>query len=209
MNTKVKSFLGLMIIGFTFMVIFAYSYSRPIQTTQASPEVSEVVIDQDFSYVYLDEEQAIDHADAIFLGQVVNVSPTRWNQDSGRAWNQGLQIHTVAVEVIEAIVDEVDLDKRATITVLGESPLAGGADHNLSVGERAIFFIRQTDLAWREGGTRPILEFISAPTDSYYRQRGDGLFDGRPGTPPISLEEVTGQISQRRPTISDGDGTGN
>lgn len=204
MNTKVKSFLGLMIIGLIFALILVYSFSRLSKTPQDS---SEVFIDQDFSYVYLDEDEAIDHAEAIFLGQVANVSPTRWNQDSGRAWNRGLQIHTVEVDVIESIVDEVGLGDRATITILGESPLTGEADHNLSPGDRAILFIRQTDLAWREGGTRPILELVSAPTDSYYKQREDGLFDGRPGSAPISLKALTGQIAQRRSTI--GDGTGN
>lgn len=112
-------------------------------------------------------------------------------------------IHTVAIEVLRPLVAGGDKGEVVTVTVLGESSLTGAADHDLAIGDQAVFFVRHTDLAWREGRSRPIQQLVSAPLDSYYRQRSDGLFS-RPGeSEPVTLRDITTEIGQRRAIVPD------
>jgi hypothetical protein len=76
----------------------------------------------------------------------------------------------------------------------------GGPDHDLKVGDEAVIFAIQTDLAWRDG-TRPILELIGSPTDAHFIRGDDGLYHGRPNEKPVSLKELITQVAQRRQTL--------
>jgi hypothetical protein len=38
------------------------------------------------SYAGMSTEQIIDFSEAILIGRVASVSPTRWNHDSGESW---------------------------------------------------------------------------------------------------------------------------
>jgi len=166
----------------------------------------EITIVQQASYLSVTREDMIDSADAIFLGKVIAISSTRWNQDSGEEWNDdaiggdsGIQIHTIEVEILRPIVDVVGLGDHITITALGISPVDGQSDHNLKEGNQAVFFVMQTELAWRGKTTRPIFELIGAPTESYYLQGSDGLYySGRPDTLALSLENIIKIIAERR-----------
>jgi hypothetical protein len=173
----------------------------------AKPDTPQkVTVVQSASYIEVTREDMIASADAIFLGRVVAISPTRWNQDSGEEWNDdaiggdsGIQIHTIEVEILQPVVDTIGLGKQVTITALGVSPVDGIADHNLKDGVRAVFFIVQTELAWRGKTTRPIFEFIGAPTESYYLLGSDGLYyDGRPDAQALSFEDIVKIVAQRR-----------
>jgi hypothetical protein len=165
-----------------------------------------VTVVQHASYVEVTSEEMMASADAIFVGQVVSLSPTQWNQDSGEEWNDdaiggdsGFQIHTVEVEILQPIVDTVDLGKHITLTALGRSPIDGHADHDLWETRQAVFFVVQTELAWRGGGTRPIFELIGAPSHSYFLLADDGLYhDDRPEALAMSLEDIIRLIAQRR-----------
>lgn len=165
-----------------------------------------MIVVQDMSYVEVSRDEMIDSADAIFVGKVISISPTHWNQDNGEEWNDdaiggdsGLQIHTIEVEIIRPIVDTIKLEKRITITVLGSSPIEGYADHNLKESAQAVFFVRQTELAWRGGETRLVFEFIGAPVYSYYLRESDGMYhDGRPNAQALSLDGIIKLIAQRR-----------
>lgn len=204
MNRKTK--LATIIAGISIIALVGGWGWINLQARSSEPAEShaeEISVVQHFSYIGLTDKETINQADAIFLGKIANISPTRWNQDSGELWDDGLLIHEIEFEVIQPIVDTVGLDNRATITMLGNSPLDENAGHDLDfkVGEQAVVFVRETDLAWREGGSRRILEFIGDPIDAYYRQRGNGLYQGRPGKAPVSLEELTARIEQERSTL--------
>lgn len=194
--------IGSLILGLAIGLTFVFIEPR-------LPE-QKVIVEQQASYKYLAREEMIDSADAIFRGKVFSISPTHWNQDSGEEWNDnaiggdsGFQVHEVEIEVLQAIVDGVGLDKRISITLIGSSPLDGYGDHNLKEGVEAVFFMRQTEIAWREGGTRPIFELMTAPVYSYFQLGGDGLFhDERPDGRPLSLEDIVKSIAQRRAILA-------
>jgi hypothetical protein len=143
----------------------------------------------------------IDESDAIFLGQVAGFSPTRWNQNSGEYWeheeDEGvvLQLHEVEITVLQPIVDTIGMDQRVVLFKLGQSPLDGEAEHDLTVGDQAIIFTVQRELAWREG-LRRVIRFTNAPGYSYLRQGDDGLYNGLIVDQPLSLEQIIALISE-------------
>jgi len=155
----------------------------------------------------------IDQADIIFLGKVISVSPTRWNQDSGEMWvqtdpgnvdNTPLQLHYVELEVLRPIAARIGLDQRVNIIVVGSNPLDEYADpnvHGLREGVQAVTFVRQTQLTWREG--RPtVLMFMGCPSDAHYILADDGLYHGRWNEQPVSLEELLKRIAQQREIVA-------
>ena len=174
-----------------------------------------ITVAQDVSTVAYTREDMIDHAAVIFEGKVLSISPTFWNQDSGEYWYDettgvGLQLHTIELEVLQPIVDTIGIEKQVTIYVLGASPLdslaegedatvyQGGGDYEMKVGDQVIFFSRQRDLAWREGGTRKLLMSDDPAIDAFI-QLSDGLYDDPwSEANPVSLEEVIAQIAARR-----------
>jgi len=133
-----------------------------------------VTVGQEVLTVAYTREEMIDYAEVIFVGKVLSISPTFWNQDSGEYWYDdeskavspaSLQLHAIEFEVLRVIVDTLGIEKRVTIYVYGPSPLDGGTtledgitirqaeeeDYEMAVGDQVIFFAGQTELAWREG----------------------------------------------------------
>ncbi len=205
----------LLILSFSLWMVSCSPANQPQKISETIPvpmaatptDKVVIVIDQDFSYLYVSKQDMMKQADVIFLGKVTSISPTRWNQDSGEPWkndpndpNQGAAttIHTIEFEVQRKIIDTIGLGGNVTLTVLGDSPLDGEADHDLETGETVVVYARKTDLAWREGGKKPILEFIGEPRESYAVQGEDGLFYGRPDEAPVSLEQLLQQINELR-----------
>lgn len=199
MYTRKQVVLGIVALILAQLVLFSCSRANTQEVNSVTPET--IVVEQDTLYVYLDKDQIIDNADLIFLGKVLDISPTHWNQDNGEEWRGGLLIHTADIEVLRPLVAGVNKSDVITVTVLGESPLDGAADHDLALGDQAIFFVRHTDLAWRESGSRPIQQLVGTPLDSYYRQRTDGLFSRPADSEPVSMTELTAQIGQRREIV--------
>lgn len=169
-------------------------------TQNPHPGVEDVTVEQFASYAFLTREQMTNEAEAIFTGRVMSVSPTRWNQDSGEPWSGGLLIYQVEMEVDQAIVDVIGLDKRVTLTILGNSPLDGRADHDLKVGDQGVFFVRKTELDW-QGGTRPIIQLLGVPSNSYFLSDASGLYTGALLDKPTSLTDIISQIASQRPTL--------
>lgn len=81
MYTRKPVVLGVVALILAPLLLFSCSQPNTQEGNSVTPET--VVVEQDTLYVYLDKDQMIENADLIFLGKVVNVSPTQWNQDSG------------------------------------------------------------------------------------------------------------------------------
>ena len=194
-------------VGILVVVGLALLFLEP--APRQEPEAatpSDVTVEQLFSYALISLEEMIDESDAIFLGKVVSISPTRWNQDSGEEWydsvsGSGLQLHTIELEVLEPIVDTIGLGQQVTITVLGSSPLEGSADHDLKMDDQAVIFAGSGEIAWRGGTMRPVLLLAGAPSDSHFILGGNGLYRGRWNEEPVSLEQLIDRIAQRRETL--------
>lgn len=127
----------------------------------------------------LTAEEIITGSDKIFVGTVERISKTYWNQDSGASWQEGdastigaLQVHDVRVRVAQifwpplppnvTVVDPTFVD----ITQLGVSPAEPGSEYSLQLGQTAVFYLKNLDIAWRETGTRGVLSFTAFPEDA-------------------------------------------
>jgi hypothetical protein len=163
--------------------------------------------------VYMTEsnESMIDKADAILVGRVTAISPSSWNQDSGEPWQHEegannpspLILHTIELEVIEPIIDDIGLGSTITITVLSSSPVDPSPSevaHDLQVGDETVIFVRQTDIAWRDG-TRPATLLVGYPRDAHYIKGNDGLYHRKKDSKPVPLGQLIAEIAKRRATL--------
>jgi hypothetical protein len=140
-------------------------------------------------------EQIITNSDAIFVGRVLEVSPTSWNQDSGDYWRGGLPVYSFDVEVLQVIVDTLSLPDEVTITQVAYSPHDGGKTQP-AAGQRAVFFIVATAIAW-EDGTRPVLRTTNTDTDSIL-VLGDDSLPAQPAEEAARLDEIIRDIAEHR-----------
>lgn len=167
-------------------------------------------MDSSFSYVAYPRDTMYDDSDAIVAGEVVYISGTQWNQDGGKPWGSadegfGINYHTMDISLDQRIVDDIGLDDKMTITVLGNSPLDGIADHSLNVGDKIVVFVAKRELAWRGGFTRPIIRLLNAPQLSYLVQGADRLYHGiysdQEQPVSVSLSDLVSQIKTRRSVL--------
>lgn len=177
-----------------------------------------VEVQQSGSWVALPFDQLIKNADIIFIGEVVEISATRWNQDSGEDWVEesfdkngpgefALQFHTIQFKVTEFINATPEYNDKATVevTVIGQSPLDGSTEYNLQKGDIVLFFARKGEIVWRGNEKREVISLLVAPSLSYFIQRDDSVFEGQiinilgagefsTEQVSLSLEELTRQI---------------
>ena len=173
-------------------------------------------------YTAITHDDMIAQADAIFVGDIVAISPTQWNQDSGEYWQSddftALPLHQVQIAVVQALVDTIGLGQETTITVIGSSPtggspragepiLANQPEHTLQVQQRALFFVAQRELPWRRSVDdhvvkRPIIRLMGAPALNYLTAESDGLYhSARPDEQPMSLADVIARIQTIRSDV--------
>jgi len=204
MNNKRKFMLTSLIVILGVAVGFIASVgNRPVASMQhPSPEAVSVVIEQHSSYVLITREEMIQQADLIFVGKVKVISPTSWNQDNGEYWNNGLLIHTLEVEILRPIAGDTQwvTNKSMLLTILGNSPADGHSEHGLQTDNQAVFFVRETDLAWREGKRKVVMP-LGMPTDFYFLLGTDGTYHGRFNEQATSLEKLIERISQHRDVL--------
>lgn len=183
MRTKFSlTFMILLLVGVGMWALASCSPS-PAPTENGSETIS---VDLEAEQIFLSREAMFEEADIIFVGKVTNISPTKWNQDSGEYWQEvteeGLTengesattthsawpVHELEVAVGQAIVDEVGIDEKVTLTLLGKSPvdsnqaddgqnvqIEGDATHAIQLGDEILVFAVQTEIAWRDPN-RPI-----------------------------------------------------
>ncbi len=141
-------------------------------------------------------EQIIDDSDAIFLAQVLAVSGTSSNQDNGRYWDGGLPVYTIELQILRSVVDTLALPEHVTVTQVAYSPLERGNTGTPAVGQRAVFFIVQTDIAWRDG-LRTVLRTTNTDGDSIIVV-GDDRASAQPNDEAARLEQIVQDIAERR-----------
>lgn len=211
------------------VLIAGVTLGSVIVSLKARPENQPVRVSMDFCYAVMTREEMIDQADLIFVGKVVNITPTRWNQDSGEYWDEDetpesdsdLMYHEIELAILQPIVDRLGAGEKVVITVLGNSPVgpqpevrihgqpviiedADSPAHDLKVGDQALIFAEQREIAWRGGGMHPVLTLMGYPQDSYLIQGEDGLYHFWRSDlePPLSLEELLAQIEARREILA-------
>lgn len=175
---------------------------------------SEVHTEATYANVTYDER--VEQADTIVVGKVTNISESLWNQDSGEYWEEksgdgstiytGISYTTFDIEVSQFIVGDADVTT-ITVTTVGESPFiseAGSSQQNelVKIGDEVVVFAQHTELAWRGGGTRSILQLMGVPNESYLVKGTDGLYHSASTSPDpaISLENLINEITERRST---------
>lgn len=211
-----------LLVGLVAGLALTFLEMRRKESVHLSPQYQHasglVVINA--SYAAISREERIAQADVILVGRVTNISPTRFNQDSGEYWEDTNSprtispIHQIEVTVLRPIVDTIGVGDAVVITVLGNSPLeqplgsaagiimAGSPGHSLEVGDQVIAFLSQRDLIWRDG-TRPVLMFMGDPNESCLVLGSDGLYhDNGLDKEPLSLEALITQVAQKRTVLA-------
>jgi hypothetical protein len=167
---------------------------NPTATPTYAVEVA-VILD----YGIMPYEQIIDASDAIFLAQILSVSSTSWNQDNGRYWDGGLPVYTMELQVLRRIVDRVGLHEHVTVTQVGYSPLEHGSSGIPAAGQRAVFFVVEREIAWREGGLRAVLRTTNTDSDSVIIVGDDRYAStAQPIDEAATLNKIVQDIAERR-----------
>lgn len=187
-----KKIIGLFTV-LLLVLLIGFVLFRLIMTRTATTEAI---------YIELPIEVMMKEADSIFTGKVTQISETRWNQDNGRFWTEGLPYHTVTLSLISPIVGTHQ--EEVVITVIGDSPLDSEesglsieSGQSLSVGDEIAVFARETEIVWREPATRPVTMFMSSPTLSTLLKGEDGLYHAANGE-KYSLDEFVTQVQKNR-----------
>lgn len=203
--------LVLVVIG---LLIVACS-SLSIDSEAVTPEIYREPL---FSYRGMSTEQVIDDAEAILIGQVISISPSRWNQDNGEYWEDetsqmaSLQYYEVTLEVAEAVVDRIGLGDKPVITVLGpglartdSEAEARDIQHtqtdNISfyTGEKVLLFLKRVPLAWRGGPIEKIM-LVGGPQGKYTLTDDGRALNTSASGKDTTLSALLEQISARRNT---------
>lgn len=184
-------------------------------------------IDVDVAYQSASFEQLARESNVVASGQVVRISPTRWNQDDGTYWERtltdaaGLETIEVALPYyqIEIAPERFVVDAGGglsadggplTLTVVGMSPLDDPAGAGLAVseqsleqtaprvGDRVLVFATPMEIDWL-GGSRKVLGPTGAPGQSVLGLAPDGRFvSPGAGLAPATLDDLAARILSLR-----------
>ncbi len=168
-----------------------------------------------FEYRDMDLADVAKSAELAMHGVVTEVSPTKWNQDSGEYWEDfsedgttrtpALPYFNVRLSEAEDLVGRRSpIGREVVIRVLGISPLDAESEHNnFKTGDELVALVRHTNLTWRDG-TRRIIEFVGNPMQSHFYKAEDGQFyladPGQKGRGLI-LKELSSAIQKLRSTL--------
>jgi hypothetical protein len=229
MSDKTNTKTLLLAFGATLGLLLAACTSPESSVERVEHVESVEHVEVSSCYVEASFEDRIEQSNLIFTGTVMNMSPTRWNQDSGEYWEEevddtiytALSFYTVEISVDKLIVADHQIDDdRVILTILGANPstseegvvteyglVSSSLDGDVpdwQVGDEIVVFARQTELAWRDG-KRPIWQLIGLPTESYLVKGDDGLYyfqnSDAERANVLSLETLITQIAQRRQVI--------
>ncbi len=207
---------GLTIGSLVLVVIGLLVAACSSPSLDSGPVTPEIHREQLLSYRGMSIEQVIDEAEAILIGQVISLSPSRWNQDSGEYWEDetsqiaSLQYYEVTLEVTEAVVDRIGLDDKPVITVLGPglAEADSGADArdiqrtqtdsiSFHAGEKVLLFLRRVPLAWRGGSVEKIM-LAGGPQGKYTLTDDNRALNASTPERDTTLSALLEQITARR-----------
>jgi len=175
-----------------------------------SPELEAIRVIVD--WIIPRDEELLAAANAVFLGKVVALSPTTFNQDSGQYYDGAMAVHTVTFRVMDTIVDDIGLGPEVTLTVSAGSPVDNGSvavnsgsvrhyqinvAHDLAVGDEVVVVAKGGEFAWREGGRREVLSFAESPMWSYFARDEQGNYQRRDSAlPAMTYEELSATVRE-------------
>ncbi|MCP5094424.1 MAG: hypothetical protein GY943_02600 [Chloroflexi bacterium] len=146
-------------------------------------------------------------ADLVFLGEVVDISKTQWNQDNGRYWDDGMPYYNITVSVIDPIIGEVKSE--VILTVLETSPLDDisqsiesddpsyqGEEH-LRISDKAVFFAEYVEIAWRKPERAAAIVFMGYPQGATFLEGTDGRYHSIEGD-SFAFDELASEVAQKR-----------
>jgi hypothetical protein len=140
-NYKLK--LCLCILTFFLLISCSTQTSSPTTAVDESEKVAgePITVSFETSSVYFTRAELMTQADLIFAGKVLDISPTRWNQDSGEYWTETTEdgvsadgekltttysawpVYEIRMAVDQPIVDKVGVGQEVVLTLLGKSPI--------------------------------------------------------------------------------------
>lgn len=196
------------------LVACAPASAEPAATTPALTLMEErICIQVMYEVAIANDADALAATEAAFLGEVIAISPTHFNQDSGEYYAGAEAIHTVTFRVIEPLVDEIGLGPEVTLTSMAGSPvdkghveLEGGdidcydvtVSHQFAVGQEMVVLARRGEIAWYPGGAREVLAFAAWPTDATF-SGGGGLYRrNNTELPAMTYEELSAYVREWR-----------
>jgi heterodisulfide reductase subunit A-like polyferredoxin len=98
-------------------------------------------------------------------------------------------------------VDTLALPDRLTITQVGYSPVGYGESAPIKAGQRAVFFIVATEIAWRDG-RRAVLRTTNTVSESILVVGGETTALS-PAQEAAKLNGIVQAIAERREIIPD------
>lgn len=156
----------------------------------------------DTLYVALRPADMIRDAEIIVLGEVTKIGSTRWNQDNGFYYKDGMPYHEVVVNVQETILGTFEEGDEMILTVLGQSsgdlnvePTIGDQDSK-SRGQQIVVFAERREIAWREPERMPVLTFMGGPNQGILFNE-DGYYTSVHG-PRFTLEQLVNEVQEVR-----------
>jgi hypothetical protein len=205
---------AVLLVGLFALAACVPTGSEPLAVMPTLTPTAELVCIRVALEVQVDDDAgALAATEAAFLGEIIDISPTHFNQDSGEYYEDALAIHTVTYRVIEPIVDEIGLGPEVTLTSTAGSPVDGGevevaegnvrcygvtVAHEFEVGQEMVVLAGRRELPWHLAGQREVLAFATWPPYSYFSSE-EGLYQ-RAFTelPPMTLDELSDYIRRWR-----------
>jgi hypothetical protein len=179
-------------LGIAALIYFRVPLNNRLNILFVQTGVTQIY--ESIDYVTLSEKDMVKGADTIFVGKVIEITPTRWNQDNGEYWRDetaegdladgsAMRLHTIKFEPSQFMVNKLGLDEAAEleVTVWGQNPNDSGAEpqYDLTPGDQVVFFIHQTGIVWRGNTMKQVMMPMQAPALSYFKQQADGLYEGK------------------------------
>ncbi len=152
-----------------------------------APSGKDASIHTHFLYESAPIPKKIKRSGFIVSGFISFISDTSWNQDTGEYWEDtsadggtiipALPYFTVDIVTDVILLGPVDLPRKITLTILGESPHSANKDADLQwrEGDEVVIFGRKTQLAWREG-SKDILQPVGSIEESMAIRGENDLF---------------------------------
>lgn len=203
-------FVGILLLG--LLTGLSINFIQAVVTVKANPAVTSQDRELtppssvEYEYIYFPFAELVAKSDTIVAGRVLELSETKWNQDSGEYWEHALEYGgyetiviadpyyelTISVErsFVNNITDDSSADKQLTITVPEMSPLDSGSTAMFRTGDEIIAFVIKDEMAWYEGtatyderynaveigGEKSVFTFIGSPSASFLSKGEDGNY---------------------------------